>query len=165
MTSRLRLEPMSVQSFTYTRPSPMLGSAVRIYAEAVNLNTGEKYSQVLLVPQSPPEVWLSFSAFSGFATTSTSTSSISTITYYQYVMSILSATQPSTAMQPYVNAGFTISIILIGLLMFLEITDPSYGEVGKRIAPLRNKYGLLVISLLLIFAGMVLTKIVMLVGG
>ncbi|MEM0313903.1 MAG: hypothetical protein QXQ41_05085 [Candidatus Bathyarchaeia archaeon] len=74
-TTEALLEPAATQSFTYTRASPKTGEALRIYVEAVNLNTGEKYREYLNIPQSPPELWISFSAFSSFARSLTSTTS------------------------------------------------------------------------------------------
>jgi hypothetical protein len=173
------LDAASLQSFTYTRAAPAQGAAVRIFAEVVDLDTGAKYSDLMLFPQSPPETWMSFSAFSSFATsltsTSTSTSAMSstfTIAYYQYTMglSTLSTSMSSTmvtsqrAIFSPLNAGLAVSISLIGLLIFLELTDPSYGKLGRRLAMLRGKYGLLVVSLFLVFVGMIFTRIVMILG-
>ena len=69
--------------------------------------------------------------------------------------------QPSYFSFP-INVELNVSISLIGLLIFLELTDPSYGKLGKRVTQLRGRYGLLAASLLLIFVGMVFTQIVML---
>jgi len=62
-----------------------------------------------------------------------------------------------------INVGLNVSISLIGLLIFLELTNPSYGKLGKIVTQLRGNYGLLATSLFLIFVGMVLTKIIMLI--
>lgn len=175
LTSETSLDASSEQSFTYTRASPALGTAVRIYAEATNLDTGVVYSSAILAPQGPPEIWMSFSAFSGFATamssTSTSTSTMSstfTLAYYREVMglSTMSSSRSSSlassmmVVSPF-SVSLTISIILIGILLFLELTNPSYTKVGGNIMRLRSKYGLLAVSLFLVFAGTAFTRIVM----
>lgn len=159
-----QLEPASTQCFTYTRASPKPGEALRIYVEAVNLNTGEKYREYLNIPQAPPELWISFSAFSSFATslTSTSTTSLATLTYYLNTMGMTA--QEATG-QPAVNTGIIVSIVLILLLIFIELTDPAYGRIGRKLAALRVRYGTLSASLLLIFAGIVLTKVVMIIAA
>ena len=61
-------DALSTQSSTLTIESPKLGSALRIYAEATDLETGEKYTQSLMMPQSPPEAWMSFASFSSLTT-------------------------------------------------------------------------------------------------
>lgn len=165
ISSESTLDALSRQIFTYTRASPMLGTAVRIYAEATNLDTGAVYSSAILVPQSPPETWMSFAAFSSFAmslsSSSSSSSSLmaSSISYYRSVMDIY----PGSSISP-VNVGLTLSITLIGLLIFLELTNPSYGRLGRRLTQLRSWYGLLAVSLFLVFAGTLLTRVVMIIG-
>ena len=162
-SSESEIDSLSSQSFTYTRASPKMGSAFRFYAEALNLETGVKHSDVILVPPSPPEVWLSFAAFSSFATSLTSTSSMSsslTIAYYQSMMGLMSTQFPLSP----VNVGLTLSICLIGILVFLELADPSYSGVGRRVRQLRSRYGFLAAILLLIFVGIVLTRIVMVIA-
>ncbi|MEM2815896.1 MAG: hypothetical protein QW056_04815 [Candidatus Bathyarchaeia archaeon] len=164
-TTEALLEPAATQSFTYTRASPKTGEALRIYVEAVNLDTGEKYREYLNIPQSPPELWISFSAFSSFATSltsTTSTTSLATITYYLNTMGMAAQ---ETSGQPAINTGIIVSIVLILLLVFIELTDPAYGKIGRKLSALRDRYGTLSASLLLIFAGIVLTKVVMIIAA
>ncbi|MCS7096333.1 MAG: hypothetical protein RMK50_04665 [Nitrososphaerota archaeon] len=164
-TAESLLEPAATQSFTYTRASPKTGEALRIYVEAVNLDTGEKYREYFNIPQSPPELWISFSAFSSFATSmtsTTSTTSLATITYYLNTMGIAAQ---ETIGQPTINTGIIVSVILILLLVFIELTDPAYGKIGRKLAALRGRYGTLSASLLLIFTGIVLTKVVMIIAA
>lgn len=164
-TTEALLEPSATQSFTYTRASPKTGEALRVYVEAINLDTGEKCREYLNIPQSPPELWISFSAFSSFATSltsTTSTTSLATITYYLNTMGMAAQ---EAAGQPAINTGIIVSITLILLLVFIELTDPAYGKIGRKIAALRDRYGTLSASLLLIFAGIVLTKVVMIIAA
>ena len=159
------LEPAAIQTLTYTRASPRSSEALRIYVEAVNLDTGEKYREYLNIPQIPPELWISFSAFSSLTTTltsTTSTTSLATITYYLNTMGMAAQ---GAAGQPTINTGIIISITLILLLVFIELTDPAYGKIGRRIAALRMRYGTLSTILLLIFVGIVLTKVVMIIAS
>lgn len=165
-----RLDASSTHSFTYTRPAPKPGSSVKIYAEAFNLETRARCSDVILVPASPPELWMSFTAFSAFAprpfsSYSSAISSMLSIAYYQFLMGIFSSTQQAMADQSPIGVGHMMSIVLIGLLMFLQITEPSYRGIGRRIALLRKKYGLLVVSLLFVFVGMVFTRVVLIIAG
>jgi hypothetical protein len=159
------VEPMSIHLFTYTRACPKTGEALRVYAEALNIETDERSVSYLNVPQYPPELLMSFSAFSSFATSLTSTSSsstsLATITYYLNTMGL----SADGAEKPTINTGMIISVTLILLLIFMDLTDPAYGKVGKRILALRERYGILAISLLIIFAGIVLTKVVMIIAG
>jgi len=178
LTTESKLDALTSQAFTYTVAAPELGSAMRIYAEVVNLETGAKYSEILLAPPSPPETWMSFAAFSSIATSLTSTtsslassssssssssmSSTFTISYYLSTMSISTMLQQPQYFAFPINVGLNISISLIGLLIFLELTNQPYNTLGARVIQLRGRYKLLAASLLLIFVGMVLTQIIML---
>lgn len=159
-----QLEPADTQILTYTCPSPKIGQVLRIYVEAINLETGEKHREYLNIPQVPPELLMGFSAFSSFAsslTSTTSTTSIATITYYLNTMGLAAQDTP---IQPAINTGIIISITLIFLLIFIELTDPAYGKIGQKIAALRGRYTILSTALLLIFSGIVLTKVVMIIA-
>jgi len=166
--SESRLDASSTQSFTYTRASPKRGTAVKIYAEALNLETGARYSDVILIPPSPPELWMSLAAFSTFAMSlssySSAMTSMFTITYYLTTMGVSSTTRQPASILSTINVGFTVSITLIGLLIFLQITDPSYTGLESRLTRARSKYGLLAASLLLIFFGMFFTRVMMIIA-
>lgn len=166
--SESRLYASSTQSFTYTRTSPKLGTAVKIYAEALDLETGARCSDVFLVPPSPPELWMSLAAFSTFAMSlssySSAMTSMFTITYYLTTMGVSSTTRQPASILSTINVGFTVSITLIGLLIFLQITDPSYTGLESRLTRARSKYGLLAASLLLIFFGMFFTRVMMIIA-
>ena len=125
------LGPHSNELFTYTRASPAMGSAVRVYAEALNPQTGVTYTDAMLVPPFPPEVWLSFASLSSFASSLTSTSSSAsssfTLAYYLSTLGVASggSEQPvagASVISP-VDLGLTMSLTLIGILIFIELTD------------------------------------------
>jgi len=162
-SAEVTLEPATTRCLTYTRASPRIGETLRIYAEAINLETGERKASYLNIPQNPPELCMSFLAFSSFAAflTSTSTTTLTTLTYYLNTMGI---SQEAKVQQP-INPGIAVSITLILLLVFVELTDPAYGKIGRRLAALRERYGALSAILLIIFAGIVLTKVVMIIAG
>ena len=177
MVSESLLEPFTTQSSTLTLPAPELGTAMRFYAEAVDLETGERFSEALMVPQSPPEAWMSFASFSSLTTmllssssssslmssSSSSSSSMSssfTISYYQSTIGLARAPAKWR-----INVGLAVSIILLVLLIFIELTNPRFGTLGRRLSGLRARYSLLTVNLLLIFAGLVITRIVMIIAG
>ena len=166
LLAEVPVEPISAHLYTYTVASPGAGAALRVYAEALNVGSGERYVEYLNVPQHPPELLMSFSAFSSFATslssTSSSSTSLATLTYYLNTMGL---SAESGSVESALNAGIVISVTLISLLLFLEFTDHAYGGVGRRILALRGRYGVLAASLLLIFAGIILTKVVMIIVG
>ncbi len=169
-------EPLATQSSTLTLPSPRLGTAMRFYAEAVDLETGKRYTEAIMVPQSPPEAWMSFASFSSLTTmllssssssslmsSSSSSSSMSssfTISYYQSTIGLARA-----PIKWGINVGLAVSIILIVLLVFIELTNPQFGNLGRRLSGLRDRYSLLTANLLLIFMGLVITRIVMIIAG
>jgi hypothetical protein len=64
-----------------------------------------------------------------------------------------------------INVGLVVSIILILLLIFIELTNPRFGNLGRRLTGLRDRYSLLTANLLLIFVGLVITRIVMIIAG
>jgi len=172
LESTSKLEGASLLSFTYTSGWPKLGSATRIYIEVLDVESGAVYSDSVLVPSSPPEVWMSFAAFSSFATSLLSSSSSSsssamsstfTIVYYLNVMGLSSALGQSAL--PFFNVGLVMTLTLVLLLVFVEVTDPSYGKLAAWVTRLRRRYGLLATGLLLIFLGMVLTRVVMIIAG
>ena len=175
MLSESLLEPLTTQSSTLTLPAPELGTAVRFYAEAVDLETGARFTEALMVPQSPPEAWMSFASFSSLTTmllssssssslmSSSSSSSMSssfTISYYQSTIGLARA-----PIKWGINVGLTVSIILLALLVFIELTNPGFSTLGKRLTGLRARYSLLTANLLLIFVGLVITRIVMIIAG
>ena len=168
MASESTFDPLSTQSSTLTLESPPLGSALRIYAEAIDLETGDKYTQSLLMPQSPPEAWMSFASFSSLtslllSSSSSSSSSMSssfTISYYKNTIGLSEST-----VRWSINIGLIASITLVALLVFIELTNPGFSDLGPRLKGLRARYSLLTANLLLVFIGLVLTRIVIIIAA
>ena len=169
LTSESTFDALSTQTSTLTIASPPLGSAVRVYAEAVDLETGELYKKALLMPQSPPEAWMSFASFSSLTTmllsssSSSSSSSMSssfTISYYKNAIGLSEST-----IRWSVNIGLIASLTLVALLVFIELTNPAFGNLGQRLKGLRHRYSLLTANLLIVFLGLVLTRVVIIMSG
>lgn len=165
LASSLFLLPGESQTLTYTTGAPPQGESLR--ASAFVEGAGAGSSTYLLVPASAPEAWMSFMAFSTFAislvsSTTTTLMSTFTLTYYSNTMN-LAASGPASA-GPY-EVGIFLSVLLIGLLVFVELTDKAYGKVSPRLTALRGRYGLLAANLLLVFAGIVVTKVILLIHG
>ncbi len=64
-----------------------------------------------------------------------------------------------------INIGLIASLTLIVLLVFIELTNPVFGNLGQKLKGLRNRYRLLTANLLLVFFGLVLTRVVMIISG
>jgi len=108
------------------------------------------YEGVVSSPPYPPQVWSSFVSFASFSTSVMS--SISTMTYYQTTF----------GRDMGLNIGLIASAVLIGLLIFLELTRLSLQQ--KTIATLgrlRLRFSTVTWILFIIFMGMVYTTVVM----
>jgi hypothetical protein len=98
--------------------------------------------------------------FISFGRVILSSSSSFTISYYQSTIGLARA-----PVKWGINVGLAVSIILLVLLTFIELTNPRFGTLGRRLSCLRDRYSLLTANLLLIFMGLVITRIVMIIAG
>ena len=143
-------ESSETSKYAYANPLQMgeqLNFVVRIQSEQGN------YEKVLSSPSYPPQVWSSFVSFASFSTSVMS--SISTMTYYQNTFDS----------DMGLNVGIIASIVLIALLIFVELTQPVIA--GRTVATLgRLKIRLSTVTwiLLIIFVGIVYTKVVMILA-
>jgi len=111
------------------------------------------YEKFLSSPPYPPQVWSSFVSFASFSTSVMSF--MSSMTYYDSTF--------GGGIE--FNVGILISIVLIGLLIFLELTQPQLQE--KTIAilgRLRLRFPTLTWISFIIFMGLVYTRIVMILA-
>ena len=166
-STEMLVEALSIQTSTLTIPSPKMGSAIRTHAEVLDEETEARYRESLLVPQSPPEAWISFAAFSSLTSillsSSSSSSALSssfTISYYKPAVGLEAQSSALT-----INVGLIMSVLLVLLLLFIELSDSVYGSIENRVPRLRGLYGLLTADLLLIFMGIVLTRTAMIIQG
>jgi len=146
------LSPYSSKVYQYIYRNPLeLGEQVNFIVRAVSSEVG--YEKVVSIPSYPPQIWSSFVSFASFSTSVMS--SMTSITYYQ----------TSFDSDMGFNIGILCSTVLIGLLIFLELTQPliqdkTVAVLGK----LRLRFGTVTWILLIIFLGIVYTKIVMILA-
>ncbi len=143
------LAPASYESHRYAYENPLRIGEQLNFVVRTQSEQGD-YEKVLSSPSYPPTVWSSFVSFASFSTSLMS--SVSTITYYQSTF----------GSDMGLNVGIITSIVLIVLLIFMELTQPVIA--GRAVATLgRLKIRLSTVTwiLLIVFMGIVYTKIVM----
>ena len=159
MAGTTLMPPQEIKQYTYILQSPniLLGESVRAYGRVNGLDGGGVYEARVMAPPYPQEIWSSFASFATFS--SSLMGYMSSLSYYMTTMGY------TMTMVGPLNVGLSLSVTLIGLLIFLELSDPAYGKVGKIILSLRRRYGWLTISLLVVFTAMIFTRVVMVIGG
>ena len=111
------------------------------------------YEKVVSSPPYPPQIWSSFVSFASFSTSVMS--SMSTMAYYQSTF----------GSDMGLNIGLLASVVLMSLLIFLELTQPSLQQkTVAAIGRLRLRFNTVTWILFIIFMGMVYTKIVMILA-
>lgn len=112
------------------------------------------YEKSVSSPYYPPQLWSSFVSFASFSTSVMG--SMSTMTYYGSTFG--NDTQA--------NAGIVIAMVLIALLVFAEITQPVLtAGSGGTVTSLRKRFSTVTWIVLIIFTGIVFTKVVMVLAG
>ena len=146
------IAPDSGKAYKYAYDNPLqigeqVNFVVRTQSEQGN------YEKVVSLPPYPPQVWSSFVSFASFSTSVMT--SMSTMTYYQDTF----GTDMGT------NVGIIITVVLIALLVFLELTRPLVD--GKDVAILgriRIRFSTVTGILFIIFMGIVYTRVVMILA-
>ncbi len=142
----------SSNTYSYTYENPLeLGSQVTFLVRTQS-DLGS-YEKLVSTPAYPPQVWSSFVSFASFSTSVMS--SISTMTYYQGAL----------GGQMGLNVGLVCAAVLLGLLMFLELSRPVLQN--KTIAVLGNmklRFGTVTWILLIVFLGVIYTKVALLIS-
>lgn len=152
MDGTAELASLSYKKYQYTYVNPLeMGEQVTF---VVKSKVGEKnYDEYMSLPAYPPQVWSSFVSFATFSTTAMSY--MTTMAYYDQEFGD-SAT---------LNVSVIFSIVLIGLLIYLELTEPSLSEkTFKSIGNLRIRFSRLSAILFVIFIGMVFTQVALIIG-
>jgi len=145
---RALIPAQSSKDISYVSPVDIpVGQSLRIYAEAQGSGSTERYEEHVQIPPCPPEIWSSFSSFSSFAT------SFSFYTSFAVEGLILGP----------LNVGAVLTMALLGVLVFLQVSDPSWRTLGLKTLSLRTRYGWLAVVLLAIFAAMVFTRIILII--
>ena len=133
--------------YAYTNPLK-LGEQLKFVVKTQS-ERGE-YEGLISSPPYPPQVWSSFVSFASFSTSVMS--SMSTMTYYQSTF----------GSDIGLNVGLVASAVLIGLLIFLELTRASLQQkTVASLGRLRLRFSTVTWILFIIFVGMVYTKVVM----
>ncbi len=146
------LPQASTRQYTYVYPeSPELGERITFLVKTASLQ-GES-EKILNMPAYPPQVLSSFVSFASF---STSIMASSMATSYTSSFANNNSTEP--------NVGLILSIVLILLLIYIELTEPLVGKDFTVIRGLRIRFSRLSAILFVIFMGMVFTKVAMIVG-
>lgn len=137
--------------YVFENPVPLgeaLNFAVRIHSEQGH------YEQTISTPPYPPQIWSSFVSFASFSTSVMGF--LSTMSYYQ------SAFGSGVGF----NVGIIFAVILIALLIFLELSQPLLEEKTILVlGNLRLRFNTITWLLLIIFLGIVYTKLVMILTG
>lgn len=133
-----------------------VGKSIRIHVEAQDIENAALYTRSAMIPPFPPETFSSFISFASFS---------STLMGYMTTLSYYTTTVAGITPIESINAGLILSLALIGLLAFIELTDPTYGKIGERITHLRRNFTREAAILLIVFLAMVATKIVFILYG
>ena len=146
------IPPGSSKLYQYAYKNPLeLGEQVSFVVKAKSLQGS--YEKVVSLPSYPPQIWSSFVSFASFSTSVMGFMSSST--YYQ----------SSFGSDTGLNIGILVTIVVIGLLIFLELTQPLLHERTIAIlGRLRLRFSTVTWILFIIFMGIVYTKVVMILA-
>ena len=147
------IAPASYESHRYAYANPLrMGEQLNFVVRAES-RLGN-YEKVISSPSYPPQVWSSFVSFASFSTSLMS--SLSTMTYYRGTFDS----------DMGLNVGVIASLVLIALLIFVELTQPVIaGRTVARLGRLRIRLSTVTWILLIIFMGIVYTKVVMILAA
>ena len=146
------LAPHSSKTYQYVYKNQLeLGEQVNFVAKAESQPQGITCEKIVSLPPYPPQLMCSFVSFAAFSTSVMGFMASST--YYESSFG---------APDEGLNVGLVISIVLIILLIFLELSEPLLAEGGHIVlGKLRMRYATLTSILFIIFMGIVYTKVVM----
>ncbi|WP_321417739.1 hypothetical protein [uncultured Methanomethylovorans sp.] len=152
MGGTAELAPLSYKKYQYTYLNSLeKGEQVTFVVKSIV--DGKSHDEYVSLPAYPPQVWSSFVSFATFSTTVMTY--MTTMSYYDQEFDT-SAT---------LNVSVIFSIVLIGLLIYLELTEASLsGKTFKFIGDLRIRFSRLSSILFVIFIGMVFTQIALIIG-
>jgi len=141
----------SSKTYQYAYDNPLsMGQQLNFLVETQS-ELGNNQMEVSLPPY-PPQVWSSFISFASFSTMLMS--SMISMTYYQTTFGA----------DMGLNVGLLVTMVLLALLIFFELTQPVVG--GKTVAflgRLRIQFSTVTWILLIVFLGIVYTKVVMII--
>jgi len=142
------IAPLSTESYQYSYNNPLpVGEQVNFLVSTQS--AAGNYQKVVSSPPYAPQVWTSFISFASFSTSIMMTS-MASIAYYQNNFGDIG-----------VNVGIITSVILIFLLIFLELSGTRIQGGALALGRLRIRFTTLTWILLIIFVGMVYTRVAM----
>lgn len=152
MEGATQLSPLSTKKYQYTYENPLkMGEQITFVVRSTI--DGSEHEEYVSLPAYPPQVWSSFVSFATFSTSVMSY--MTTMAYYDQAFGDSSA----------LNVSVIFSIVLIGLLIYLELTEPALSERSfKFIGNLRIRFSRLSGVLFIIFVGMVFTQVALIIG-
>lgn len=145
------IAPDSSKTYQYAYKNPLqLGEQLNFVVRTQSENGN--YEKAVSSPLYQPQIWSSFVSFASFSTSVMS--SMSSMTYYEGTFGAdLGA-----------NVGVIVSLVLLALLIFLELAQVAVGVKTVRLANLSIRLSTLTWIMVIIFLGMVYTKIVMIMS-
>lgn len=152
MEGATELSPLATKKYQYTYENPLeMGEQVTFVVRSTL--DGTVYEEYISLPAYPPQVWSSFVSFATFSTSVMSY--MTTMAYYDQSFGDGAA----------LNVGVIFSVVLIGLLIYLELTEPRLSEKSfKVLGNMRIRFSRLSGILFIIFVGMVFTQIALIIG-
>ncbi|MFC2013227.1 hypothetical protein ACFLUE_02955 [Chloroflexota bacterium] len=140
--------PESSKLYQYTYRNPLdLGEQVHFMV--VVASPQGVYEKTVSIPAYPPQIWSSFVSFASFSTSMMGF--MSTMTYYQATF----------GNDMGINIGVMAVAVLIGMLIFLEVTQPIVkNKTIAVLGRLRVRFSTVTWILFMIFLGITYTKVV-----
>jgi|Deesub1362A_J573_1020465.scaffolds.fasta_scaffold00105_78 hypothetical protein len=155
------LEPFSGRDYRYVYPdSVKLGDQITFTLLAEN--SEESFEKVISVPPYHPHVWTSFVSFASFSTSmagmvsTTTTTTTTTITSMAYYSDAFGA-------RHIINVGVIFSLVLIGILIHVEVTEP-FTNSRHILGRLRRRFTRVSVILFIIFIAMVFTQVALILS-
>ena len=147
------IAPDSSKLYQYAYKNPLeLGEQVNFMVET--MSTLGSYEKVVSLPSYPPQIWSSFVSFASFSTS------------MMGFMSSMSYYQTTFGDDMGLNIGLLAIFVLAGLLIFLELTQPSLRKKTITVLGRLNlKLSLVTWILFIIFLGITYTKVVMVLAS
>jgi hypothetical protein len=142
------LGPHTSKTYQYVYNNPLdLGEQVNFVVKAES--QGITCEKIVSLPSYPPQIMTCFVSFASFSTSVMGFMASST--YYESSFG---------SVDEGLNAGLVISIVLIILLIFLELSEPVLAEgIYVVLRRLRMRYSTMTAILFIIFMGIVYTMI------
>lgn len=156
MRGSAELAPSAGRQFQYVYSNPLkIGEQITFVMKTQSASGIMEKS--VSVPAYHPSLLSSFVSFASFATSELgSSTSLSSMAYYD----------ESYGTNKSLNVGLVLSIVLILLLIYMELSEPlSAGRPQGVLGGLRARFSRLSLVLFIIFVGMVFTQIALIVGG